>query len=91
MNARWALSLICKKTHCWEEAAQLWQYLIASSLYKTLAAEELAKFYEHHAREYEKALEIVRKVLDDGVHLDDAEHTSLEHRFQRLLHKTSSQ
>jgi hypothetical protein len=91
MNARRALSLICKKTHCWEEAASLWQHLLVSDTHKMFAAEELAKFYEHHSRECGKALEIVRKLLDNSAHLDDAEHASLEHRFQRLLHKTSSQ
>jgi len=90
MSARRTLSLIYKKTHCWEEAAELWQYLLASGTHKTFAAEELAKFYEHHARECGKALQIVRELLDDGAHLNDAEHASLEHRFQRLLHKTSS-
>jgi len=91
MSARQSLSLIYKKTRCWEEAAQLWQYLLASGPHKTFASEELAKFYEHHARECGKALEIVRELLDDAAHLDDAEHASLEHRLQRLLHKTSSQ
>jgi uncharacterized protein YprB with RNaseH-like and TPR domain len=90
MNARRSLSLIYKKTHCWEEAAQLWQYLFTSNQHKVFAAEELAKFYEHHAREYGKAVEIVRKMIDDGAHLDDAEHTSLEHRLQRLLHRVPS-
>jgi uncharacterized protein len=90
MNARRALSLIYKKTHCWEDAAKLWQHLLASTPHKTFAAEELAKFYEHHARECGKALEIVRELLDNGAHLDAAAHASLKHRLQRLLHKTSS-
>jgi len=91
MNARRSLSLIYKKSHCWEEAAQLWQNLLASNPHKIFAAVELAKFYEHHARECMKALEIVRELLDDAAHLDHAEHTSLEHRLQRLLRKMSSQ
>jgi uncharacterized protein len=90
MNARRLLSLIYKRTHRWEEAARLWQNLLESNLHVTFAAEELAKYYEHHARECGKALEIVRKLLDDGMHLDNAEHASLEHRLQRLLHKVSS-
>jgi uncharacterized protein len=91
MSARRSLSLIYKKTHCWEEAAQLWQYLLESNPHKVFASIELAKFYEHHARECGKALEIVRRMIDDGAHLDDAEYASLEHRLQRLLQKTSSQ
>jgi uncharacterized protein YprB with RNaseH-like and TPR domain len=91
MSARRSLSLIYKKTNCWEEAAELWQYLLASNPHKAFAAEELAKFYEHHARECGKALEIVRKMIDDGARLDDVDRALLEHRFQRLLYKTSSQ
>jgi hypothetical protein len=52
--------------------------------------EELAKFHEHHAREFGKALEIVRRVLDEAVHLSDVARMSLEYRLQRLLHKMSA-
>ena len=90
MNARRALSLIYKKTHCWEEAAELWQYLLASNQHKIFATEELAKFYEHHDREYEKALQIVHDLLNGAARLSDAERIPLEYRLQRLLHRVSS-
>ncbi len=91
MSACWSLSLIYKKTHCWEEAVKLWEYLLTSNPYDVSVAEELAKFYEHHAREYKKAVEIILKLLDRGVHLSDDELVPLEHRLQRLLHRVSSQ
>jgi transcription elongation factor GreA-like protein len=84
MGARRSLSLIYKKVHRWEEATKLWQDLVAANPHDVFAVEELAKFYEHHAREFGKALEIVRKLLDESVHLSIAERVSLEHRFQRL-------
>ncbi len=89
MGARRSLSLIHKKTHRWEEASRLWQELIASDPCDVFATQELAKFYEHHARDFGKALEIVRKLLDRSVRLSVDECTSLEHRLKRLLHKVS--
>jgi uncharacterized protein YprB with RNaseH-like and TPR domain len=91
MSARRSLSLIHKKTHCWEEAVKHWEYLLISNPYDVFAAEELAKFHEHHAREYGKALEIILKLLDKGARLSDAERAPLEHRLQRLVHRVSSQ
>jgi tetratricopeptide (TPR) repeat protein len=90
MGARQSLSLIYKKAHRWEDAARLWQDLFAADPKDLFAVEELAKFYEHHTREYGKALEIVRQLLGESVHLSDAERISLEHRLQRLLYRTSS-
>jgi uncharacterized protein len=90
MDARRALSLIYKKTHCWEEAVVVWQYLLTSNQHKVFATEELAKFYEHHARECEKALQVVHNLLNGATRLNDAERAPLEHRFQRLFHKVSS-
>ena len=84
MSARRSLSLIYKKAHRWEEATRLWQDLLASNPHDFFAVEELAKFFEHHAREFGKALEIVSKLLDDSIHLSDDERVSLEHRLQRL-------
>ncbi len=62
MGARQTLSLIYKKAHRWEEAALLWQHLVASDPLNFFAVVELAKFYEHHTRECGKALELVRNL-----------------------------
>ena len=89
MSARQSLSLIYKKAHRWEEAAVLWQGLVASDPYDFFAVVELAKFYEHHARECGKALQLVRKLLNQAAGLSDVERTSAEHRLRRLLLKVS--
>lgn len=89
-SARQALSLIHKKAHRWEEAAGLWQNLVALDPHNFFAVEELAKFYEHHTRECGKALQLVRKLLDEAGSLNDIERTSAEYRLRRLLHKVSS-
>jgi tetratricopeptide (TPR) repeat protein len=88
--ARRSLSLIYKKTNQWDDAAELWEDMIGSDPLDVFAVEELAKFYEHHARKYEQALKIVHRVLDEARHLGETERRSLEHRMQRLWSKTAS-
>jgi uncharacterized protein YprB with RNaseH-like and TPR domain len=90
MNARRSLSLLYKKEHRWDEAVKLWEHLLTSNPYDVFAVEELAKFYEHHIGEFGKALQIVRKLLNEVTRLSEAERTPLEHRFQRLLHRVSA-
>lgn len=91
VSARRSLSLIYKKTHRREEAAGLWQGLVASHPHDFFAVEELAKFYEHHTREWGKALQLVRRLLDEASDLSDIERTSAEYRLRRLLRKMSSE
>ena len=90
VSARQALSLIYKKVHRWEEAAELWQNLLTFDPDNFFAVEELAKFYEHRTRECGKALELVRRFLNEAGCLNDVERTSAEYRLHRLLHKVPS-
>ena len=90
-SARRTLSIIYKKAGRWEEAASLWQSLLSSDPHDFFAVEELAKFYEHRTREYEKALYLVATLLNDAPDLDDEERASAEHRLRRLLHKMAPQ
>jgi hypothetical protein len=87
LNARKSLSLIHKRSLQWEQAVSLWKDIIALHPYDVFAVEELAKWYEHRARELGSAIELVRSVLDEARHLGVAERQSLEHRMKRLLHK----
>ena len=43
MGARLSLSLIYKKAHRWEDAARLWQDLVAADPHDVFAVEELAR------------------------------------------------
>jgi hypothetical protein len=87
MSARRSLSLMYKKAHRWEEAAELWRSLVASDPYDFFAVVELAKFYEHHSRECGKAVQLVRTLLEGAVNLTSEERASAEHRLRRLLLK----
>ncbi len=90
MGAQRTLSLICKRACRWDDAVRLWGQLLASDPHDVFAAEELAKFYEHHAGEPEKALQIVDSFLKEAAWLSDEERASLEHRLQRLVLRVSS-
>lgn len=91
MSARQSLSLIYKKARRFEEAVSLWSELAETKTCAFFAVEELAKFYEHHTREYGKALRLVRSLLEKVPYLSEGERTSAEYRLRRLLHKESSE
>jgi uncharacterized protein len=86
-SARRSLSLIHKKTGQRHDAVALWEEMIALNPCDVFAAEELAKWYEHHVRDYGLAVEIVNGVLDGKKHLDESDRLAMEHRLRRLLHK----
>ena len=88
-SAREALSLVYKKARQWAKAAAIWQELVASNPHDFFAVVELAKFYEHHAREHGKALQLVTRLLDGATGLSCDERASAEHRLRRLLQKAS--
>jgi len=88
-SAREALSLVYKKARQWGKAAAIWQDLVASNPHDFFAVVELAKFYEHHAREHGKALQLVTRLLDGANGLSHDERASAEHRLRRLLQKAS--
>jgi uncharacterized protein len=88
-GARRSLSIIYKKMRRWDDAVKLWQDLAEADQYDVFATEELAKFYEHQTREPDKALEIVRGLLENSGHLNEVHCISLEYRYKRLLYKTS--
>jgi uncharacterized protein YprB with RNaseH-like and TPR domain len=88
-SARRSLSLIRKKTNQWKDAVSLWEEMIALDPYDVFAAEELAKWYEHHVREFGLAVEIVAGILD-GERLVEPDRLAMAHRLRRLLHKMAS-
>jgi uncharacterized protein YprB with RNaseH-like and TPR domain len=91
MGARQDLSVIYKRTNRWDEAVELWQNLVSLDPYNFFAVEELAKFYEHRTGECERALQLVRALLNGKGCSSDLERASAEYRLRRLLHKVSSE
>jgi uncharacterized protein YprB with RNaseH-like and TPR domain len=97
-EALWKLSLFYKRQGQYEKAARLWHDLLeGGGMWKTAPRVELAKYYEHKVRDYQKALaltletiEIVqsRRLVLRSLVLEHELH-DLAYRRERLLRKSS--
>ncbi|HEV2199178.1 MAG TPA: ribonuclease H-like domain-containing protein [Bryobacteraceae bacterium] len=81
----WDLAALEKKLECDAAALEIWSDLAGSkNPFQVKAHEELAKYFEHSAKNYARALELTRAALD----LDDSE--ELRKREQRLMRRVAS-
>jgi len=84
------LAALFKKTGQYEKAIPLWentlgdQYPLATEPYV-----EMAKYYEHKSKEYQKAVAIITKALAKLPEHRSSERTQLEHRLNRINQKMS--
>jgi uncharacterized protein YprB with RNaseH-like and TPR domain len=78
------LSFLYKRTGRWQEAVQIWQELITTlpADYSTIS--EMAKWLEHHVRDYQQAKDLVEKVLNQTHDLSSEQKDSLLHRLKRV-------
>ena len=63
--ARRSLARLAKRQGDFELACELWKDAIGNSRHGYEAYEQLAIYYEHKARDLERALQIVRRALDE--------------------------
>lgn len=87
-----SLSIWLKRQRRHDEAAIEWYRGLSdpSRIIRLYAAEELAKFLEHHARDHEKARDIARRGADGAALANDAlALAAFERRLQRLERKLS--
>jgi uncharacterized protein YprB with RNaseH-like and TPR domain len=81
-----SLSLAMKREGQIEKAASIWMEMISFDGGRELFAyEELAKYYEHHVRDFGAALKWVGEAFEKCSPVSSAETASLRHRYQRLL------
>ncbi len=84
------LSLLLKRAGQWQEATQIWRYLVQSGLdAQGIAHVELAKFLEHRAHDYRAAIEVVQEALKSPAAQSIALREALSHRLERLQHKAT--
>jgi uncharacterized protein YprB with RNaseH-like and TPR domain len=78
------LSSLYKRTGRWQQAVQIWQELITTlpADYSTIS--EMAKWLEHHVRDYQQAKDLVEKVLNQTHDLSSEQKDSLLHRLKRV-------
>lgn len=81
-----ALSLHHKRRLEWDKAVAVWESMLAASR-SVFAAIELAKYYEHRARQLERALEMVQLILSWGLPLDARQREGIKKRKERLQRK----
>jgi hypothetical protein len=85
------LSFLHKRNNNYSEAVPLWEQ--ATLRHQIYAFEELAKYYEHHTRDLEKALFWTTKGLEQIDSLNDLNpekdlfNIEFQHRLQRLQRK----
>lgn len=87
------LALLLKRQGRWEAATAIWQKLLGRGEY--FPYEELAKYFEHHARDLVAAerlvLEALREHQRGRLRLRQEEAAALRHRLARLRRKMTSQ
>ena len=81
------LSFLYKRSGRRQEAAQIWQELVTEMPADYSTISELAKWLEHHARDYLQAKILVQKALNQGNKFSEKEKESLLHRLRRLNDK----
>ncbi len=81
------LSFLYKRNGRRQEAARIWQELVTAMPADYSTISELAKWLEHHARDYLQAKTVVQKALNQGDTLSEREKESLLHRLRRLNDK----
>lgn len=83
------LAQLYKKTGKLNEAAQIWQEMVACEPIDFYALSELAKWLEHSAGDYTRAKLLVQEFLQNADAFSERERESLLHRLKRLTAKTA--
>jgi hypothetical protein len=78
------LSFLYKRNGRWQEAAQIWQELVTAMPTDYSTISELAKWLEHHVRDYQRAKDLVEKALNQTHALSAEQRDSLLHRLKRV-------
>ena len=96
-QARMVLSSSYKKSREWAQSVQLWTDMIARGEGGTWPYVELAKYYEHTERDYDRALRYAGAALSRALNLsllsgdDGADMAALRRRVERLKRKQAAQ
>ena len=96
-QAHMVLSASYKKSREWASSVAMWTEMIARGEGGTWPYVELAKYYEHTERDYNRALRYAGAALSHALNLlplgrdDDAELSALRRRVERLKRKQAAQ
>ncbi len=88
VSALMHLSLCYKRLGQWDKALPLWEQMAAQGRAGVFPYVELAKFYEHRARQYQRALDLVDRALHTlEVEALRRESWEIEQERAELLHR----
>lgn len=83
------LGLVYRRLRRWEAAEQIWQRLVKDKQ-DIQACEELAKYYEHVAKDYQRAEIAARQGLALSIAKDHLRVAAFEYRLDRIRNKIDS-
>ena len=86
-NAARELSFYYKRTEQWPAAVAIWEDLASRDGNDLFALIELAKWCEHHRRDFTRALALVERACAHGRSLSAEDFAELAHRRERLERK----
>jgi hypothetical protein len=87
--ARMKLAAHFKKNRDWEKAISLWQEM--TPLTRLTSYRELAIYYEHKERDYEKARLAAEEGLTAAAGASRSVERDFSHRLERIRHKLDSE
>lgn len=87
LASRATLARVYKRLGRQGDAAGIWETIAVDEPGNFFAVEELAKWYEHHARDFGKAIALVRRALDHEHVLAEVHREALHYRLARLQRK----
>jgi len=85
--ARNSMAESYRKNGDWEEAAKIYQRMIASHQGGIAPLIAMAKICEHRKRDIAAAIEYTRKAISMAAERDDSDMAALQKRYQRLMYK----
>jgi uncharacterized protein len=91
LQSKKKLAQLYKRTGRINEAAHIWQQMVACEPVEFYAISELAKWLEHHERDYSRAKEIIENAFIQDNTFSEEEKESLLHRLKRLNDRLNSQ
>jgi uncharacterized protein len=91
LQSKKKLAQLYKRTGRINEAAHIWQQMVACEPVEFYAISELAKWLEHHERDYSRANEIIENAFIQDNTFSEEEKESLLHRLKRLHDRLNSQ
>lgn len=84
LQSKKKLAQLYKRTGRMDEAVQLWRQMAACEPIEFYAVSELAKYQEHHERDYLRTKDLIENALAGNNTFSEEERESLSHRLIRL-------